>query len=326
MKKSRRFILTVTMLMMILMLTGCDYEQDIVINSDLTSLTNANIWTTEEDEQILYTQLKLDSAYSSFKEFMEESGFVYKGKEQRKNEEHNYYNLNVTKNASETKAMFTELTTEYMVYDNNGTEGDGFIASDANYYDDNIKLITNITFPFNVAMTNGELQPDGRTVSFDMSTLHKIYAFSATALNEANNIKVTGVKNNKAYKKPITITVETPNLVDYIKLNGKEVDTNIIEVLSDGKYTLEVKSLTGAVKSYKFCIDGKKPTTNIKNNKTYKKAVKITFKDKLSGIKKATLNGKKIKNNKKVSKNGKYTLKITDKAGNKKTIKFKINK
>ena len=70
--------------------------------------------------------------------------------------------------------------------------------------------------------------------------------------------------------------------------------------------------------------DTKKPTVKgVKNKKTYKKAVKIKFSD-VSGIKKATLNGKKIKSGKKVKKKGKYTLIIIDKAGNKIKIKFRI--
>lgn len=62
----------------------------------------------------------------------------------------------------------------------------------------------------------------------------------------------------------------------------------------------------------------------VKNKKVYKKAVTIKFSDKQSGIKKATLNGKKIKSGKKVKKNGKYTLKVYDKAGNCTTVKFTI--
>lgn len=62
--------------------------------------------------------------------------------------------------------------------------------------------------------------------------------------------------------------------------------------------------------------------------KTYKvsSGKKITFKDATSGAKKATLNGKTIKSGKVVKKAGKYTLVITDKAGNKKTVKFTIKK
>lgn len=72
--------------------------------------------------------------------------------------------------------------------------------------------------------------------------------------------------------------------------------------------------------------DMTKPTiTGVKNGKTYKKAVTIKFSDK-SGIRKATLNGKKIKSGTKVKKNGSYTLIVTDKAGNSRIVRFKIRK
>lgn len=48
--------------------------------------------------------------------------------------------------------------------------------------------------------------------------------------------------------------------------------------------------------------------------------------DKGSGVKSAKLNGKTITSGKKVSKKGTYTLKVTDKANNTKTVKFKIKK
>jgi hypothetical protein len=74
-------------------------------------------------------------------------------------------------------------------------------------------------------------------------------------------------------------------------------------------------------------IDSTKPTVSgVKNGKTYKSAVTIKFSDKGSGIKSAKLNGKTIKTGKKVSKNGTYKLVVTDKAGNKKTVKFTIKK
>lgn len=72
-------------------------------------------------------------------------------------------------------------------------------------------------------------------------------------------------------------------------------------------------------------VDTTAPTvTGVKNGKTYKKTVTIKYSDKGSGIKKATLNGKKIKSGTKVKKKGSYTLVVTDKAGNKKTVKFKM--
>lgn len=77
--------------------------------------------------------------------------------------------------------------------------------------------------------------------------------------------------------------------------------------------------------------DYKKPTVKgVKNNKTYKTKVKFKVSDK-SGIKKVTLNGKKIsvtkaKKGYTVKKKKSYTLKVWDKAGNVRVVKFKIKK
>ena len=135
-----------------------------------------------------------------------------------------------------------------------------------------------------------------------------------------------GAKDKKAYRKSITIQVGAKSAVTSFTVNGKQQPNNKFTADKNGKYKVVVQTATGLKKQISFCIDKQKPTTNIKNKKTYKKTVKITFKDKISGIKKATLNGKKIKSGKKVKKNGKYTLKIYDKAGNVKTVKFTIKK
>jgi hypothetical protein len=98
--------------------------------------------------------------------------------------------------------------------------------------------------------------------------------------------------------------------------NGKV--TFMIQTTNDFRYAGTYK-VTG--------IDTKKPTVSgVKNGKTYKKAVTITFSDDASGVKSAKLNGKSIKSGKTVSASGSYTLVVTDKAGNKKEIKFKIKK
>jgi hypothetical protein len=96
-----------------------------------------------------------------------------------------------------------------------------------------------------------------------------------------------------------------------------------------GRYTITVKDKAGNKATYKLTIDKTKPTVKgVKNNGSYNKAVTIKFSDNKngSGIKKATLNGKTIKSGKKVSANGTYTLNVTDKAGNKTTVKFTIDK
>lgn len=87
------------------------------------------------------------------------------------------------------------------------------------------------------------------------------------------------------------------------------------------------KNKKNIFKTVPFTVDTKKPTiTGIKNRVTYTKKVTIKFSDAISGVKKATLNGRTIKNGKSVKKTGDYKLIVTDKAGNKRTLTFKIRK
>ena len=107
----------------------------------------------------------------------------------------------------------------------------------------------------------------------------------------------------------------------------------IIKPSGTTKDVLEAEANGGTYDSSKSVKkkDTKKPTVKgVKNNKTYKKSVKFKVSD-ASGIKKVTLNKKKIKISKAkkgytVKKNGKYSLKVWDKAGNVRTVKFKIKK
>lgn len=97
------------------------------------------------------------------------------------------------------------------------------------------------------------------------------------------------------------------------------------EKLSDGKHKLMVKDTYGNKNEITFKTDKTAPEVkNVKNKKTYRKAVTVKFSDHVSGVKKATLNGKKITSGKRVKKVGNYTLKVTDKAGNSTKVKFKI--
>lgn len=95
--------------------------------------------------------------------------------------------------------------------------------------------------------------------------------------------------------------------------------------LSDGKHKLMVKDTYGNKKEITFKTDKIAPEVkNVKNKRTYRKAVTIRFSDAVSGVKTATLNGKKITSGKRVKKVGSYTLKVTDKAGNSTKVKFQI--
>lgn len=196
-----------------------------------------------------------------------------------------------------------------------------------------------ITYRFNkkVVATNGTLLADGKSVSLDLTKL-KGNCFYATFDNTASKVKsvtFSGVKNKGCYNKAKTINVKTKGIITDILVNGKSASgvayndgkklvCNYVTLSKDGKYKVTAVLSSGAKKSVTVTIDKKKPTTNIKNNKTYKKNVKVTFADKTSGIKKAVLNGKKIKSGYKISKKGSYKLVITDKAGNTRTVRFKV--
>jgi len=175
--------------------------------------------------------------------------------------------------------------------------------------------------------------------------------------------KVKGLKNGKYYKKvPASIEFVDDILVAEVKLNGHDVWPTTLTSYDDkgkvtkatqwykkngdkatkqGKNVFTVKDLNGNKATYTFYLDIKKPLVKgVKENQTYKKKVTLYVKDacKLSKI---TINGKKQKmTSKQLVKKGKYkgyykyTVKkvgnnkviATDKAGNKKTIKFKIVK
>ena len=152
------------------------------------------------------------------------------------------------------------------------------------------------------------------------------YVFSYAYIDESkksknnyyNNISFKMYLKDKNSSVKITPTGKTKEILD-LEAKGGTYDTS--------NYEEEMKNDT----SNKKKKDTKKPTVKgVKNNKTYKKSVKFKVSDK-SGIKKVTLNNKKIKVSKAkkgytVKKKGKYTLKVWDKAGNVRTVKFKIKK
>lgn len=142
-----------------------------------------------------------------------------------------------------------------------------------------------------------------RTTNFTF-TLENAAELKYQIVKKGNKVKKTAwktVKNNI-----LTIKKETKLSQIYFKYKDK-----------DGKEIVK--------KTVYFAIDKSQPKTNIKNV-TYYKKVKVTFKDSISGIKKATLDGKKIKSGEVIKKKGSHKLVIIDNAGNKITKKFKIKK
>ena len=145
---------------------------------------------------------------------------------------------------------------------------------------------------------------------------------------------ITGATNGGLYNTTRKLTVKDDSGIASFKINNKEYadgfsNTETVTLSKTGTYKVVVKDTLGNTKTLTFKIDKKKPAIKgAKNGKTYKKTVKLRFKD-ANGIKKVVINGKKVKKVnkvKKLKKNGKYTVRVVDKAGNVTKIKFKIKK
>lgn len=218
-------------------------------------------------------------------------------------------------------------------------------------------MIVNVNFNKPIVKTNlpEEMLVKGSntSISIDAFKKYNVKEDLYIVFNESkyNNKPVfKSITNNKCYKtaKDIVITDSILKNVE-IKRNGKVIKGvsykqtengnknkykqhimnyfDKLYITEEGKYSIKATTLAGKETEINFIIDKTKPTIKgVANGKTYNKTVKIKYSDKLSKIKEVKLNGKKIKNGKKVSKNGKYTVIATDKAGNKTKIKFTIKK
>lgn len=301
------------------LVSGCGVEQNISINRDLSSQTTSKIYTTVEEESAVSESL--DGA--SYEEVMKEMEYTYAGKEELNGKEHNVYQNIQKMSKKNTSDMFVTLTSTQAVLhmaDLAETADETNEAQELEY------AMLNVRYPFKVYKTNGKLMKDGYTVQYPlekMMNVERLYAVSSAKYANEKNCTVSGVKNKGYYRKTKTVKAKSQGVITSFKVNNVSQETNSYQAKKDGTYTVKIKMLAGNTKNVKFVIDKTKPTTNIKE-KTYKKKVKITFKDKTSGVKSATLNGKKIKSGKVVSKKGNYTLKITDKAGNVRAVKFSI--
>lgn len=196
-----------------------------------------------------------------------------------------------------------------------------------------------VQFPQNITYSNGVYEPDSNTVTWTMKAtelmenMDEVKTFYADTMdpsiikNDTKSPTISGVKNNKYYKK---ITINTSDNVGLaaVILDGTPVASQITsnDLSAEGEHIIKAIDFTGNSTTINFVYDETKPTIKgVINKKAYTSARTIKFSDKY-GIKSAKLNGKTIKTNKKISKNGTYTLKVTDNAGNITTVKFKIKK
>lgn len=211
-------------------------------------------------------------------------------------------------------------------------------VSDLNAYYQNdlgMRMDVYITFPSAPTASNGIIA--GNVVAWDLASM----PIDGTLIAEVGGnllasdteppllTIVNGAANKKYYNKPVSV-MATDNLsLKTFTVNGESWGSSVLAAdLEDGKYTFVATDSSGNSSSLSLILDTKKPSIKgAKNKKTYNKKVTLKFSDK-NGIKKITVNGKKIKTCKKkqFTKNGKYTVKVTDNAGNTQKITFKIKK
>lgn len=93
----------------------------------------------------------------------------------------------------------------------------------------------------------------------------------------------------------------------------------------DGEHTLLIYNADGTTTEYKFTVDKTAPVVNGFKDGYAKITDKITFEDAITGVESATLDGEPVESGFVVEQEGTHTLVVTDKAGNKKTIKFAVD-
>lgn len=327
----KKLLLLSGLLVVMLAFSSCGMDTKMTIKSDLTSTDETSFYYSEEELQEIADEedVTLEEVVVDLTP-LERDGKMYYGTTETEK-----------LTAAETKENFVDLTKQHIVIQSwaqpQGEALDEMGVEFINYA---------ITLPYKVVKTNLQLAEDGKTVLVSKADFDKKQTLYAIYNKDAASTKVitySGVTKGKIYKTKKYLTITSKNVIKKVAItrNGKTFkDTEIYEkdgkiydnaynrfaFVKDGKYTVKTTLVNGGVKSTNFTVDKTKPTTNMKA-KTYKKTkngYKITFKDATSGVKTATLNGNKIKSGKVVKKVGSYTLAITDKAGNKKTIKFKI--
>lgn len=193
-----------------------------------------------------------------------------------------------------------------------------------------------ISFDKEINFTNGTLSEDKKTATWELNALNNNTLIQASTIGEDAFEKdkaapqILGVKNKAYYLYMPSIDIKEDKGIKRITFDGKYATQEGLEDLDtwcdDGKHVITVEDFAANKTTKIFYIDSTAPTVKgVANNKTYRSAKVIKFSDKY-GVKKATLNGKTIKSGKKVSKPGTYKVKVWDKAGNVKEVKFTIKK
>lgn len=327
--KKKILALAMTFSLLTASLTGCGVESSLVINNDLSATQNCTLYLTEaEVEQYAAAcGVTTDELKSGLTVTTAANGQTY------------YASPSEEKlDATETKSSFKRLDNKCAILPaNEVTDSDSASGST-----DMIEFNTlRITYPYPVVETNGVVEADGKTVYYDsnvVNTATDLYAYFDTSVKNGKKISVKTVKKNGGRM----VQISTDGVIKSVNVkkgskkytfgySSMELSSGVVHnnydkffLEKEGTYTFTIKLESGAKKTQKVYVDNTAPTTNVKSGKSYKKGYKVTFSDKISGMKSAKLDGKTVKSGTKVTKTGKHTLVLKDKQGNTKTVKFTI--
>jgi hypothetical protein len=219
------------------------------------------------------------------------------------------------------------------------TEAGGVSADSLNGYTDvnayyksiGILIEYAITLPGTITESNGTIS--GNTASWSMDNLPadgKLIANVTGGVLSADTEApvITGVRNNGLYKKVSSVKATDNVSLKSFTVNGVNMASTSLSFSKTGKYTLVATDYQGNSSTVKFRIDATTPKIKgVSNGQITKKKVTLRFSDKDSGVKSVKVNGKKASTKKvKLKKAGKYKVVVTDKVGNKTTVKFRIKK
>lgn len=346
-KVFKKLLLTLIALLTVFILAGCNYEENIVVDSNGEAKVELIQWISVDEFKLMMSDFydEAGAVIASLDEdqlealLAEEEGYVGK---KTGEDGITYFGTYVDDEDSSTMTDFSNnseftVTASEFIFSPKDTEatmsesvGADVSAEDIDLISSMVTFTINVTMPDEIAETNGKLSKDGKTATFDVPLTESVksdMAFYAYTVKSDKLLKASlKYVNEDGFTKSSKVKIVCSEPLTSIKVNGIKQKSKTVSTKKDGTYVIEIAT-KDATKTFTVIRDTTAPKiSGVKSKKTYSKKVTIKFSDADSGIKSATLNGKEIKSGKKVKSNGNYTLVITDKAGNVKTVKFTIKK
>lgn len=311
--KKKIVTLVISIMTLTSILVGCGMEQHIDVGSN--GKTDATVYYYYTDEELKSNDINLDNV-------------TYVGKKNYKNTEYSVYESKDNKetDTKEIEDIMTKNGFYYSYQETDSSESDSIIGAINPF-------IVTVSFPSEITKSNGEIDASGKNVTFDMKKIYdedEMYAYNEeyckTKKAELKGLKCT---EKLQYVKKKNYKIKGFTEISKVKVNGEDKE-NIEKVsLKNGKNEVEIENKAGVIK-YKLLVDNQDPTVKgIKDKGTYKSKVVIKASDKYSGIKEASIDGKKItvskiKKGYTVKGKGSHIFYIKDKAENSKVINFVI--